>query len=465
MLVSVLAFNACKKEKAGPAPDGIVVSPLLLGTIGDRSTIDPTKEYETWLASDSIGLFMVNAGQRLESNSIYVGGYNLCYKSNNGTEELLPAANNQTLNFPSHGEAVDILAYYPYKGAIQDYRYPIDVSKQANQNKIDLRYSANGKSKTYGDSAVNLVFEHQLAKLYFKVRTTSGLALAGMNVALEGFSTTADFSLADQSLSNIADVETIEAFTQANGRIAEAIVIPPNESTERAVVFTLADGTAKTWPIPSSLNFDKGTRTIFTVVLTDDGIPEFSYETAAWDGTLPPSDTPVYQALDGYQDEDGNIIGMVVSIDASGRHGLAISLDERRGNWSTYTSPLGVDGTESREEMQTVIEGLGEENWQAQFESFAWCRAHPGGEWYLPTLPDLETVYATYDSDRTAFNAKLEALGGVKIIADLADATQNYWTASAKPGVGIIGFNFSDGTNVAGLGRSFNRNTRAILSF
>lgn len=466
-VIAVATMMSSCKEGIGNPPDGVIVSAQLTATLGDRSNIDPAKEYEYWQKDDNIGLYMLNTGHTLETKNIYMGGSNKCYKSLEGSNTFAPNANNQTLNYPSHKEFVDIIGYYPYNAEIKNYNYPIDVSVQENQSAIDLRYSDNCKDRNSDNFNALLVFEHQLTQLHFEIKAGGGLLsadLKNLKIELSGFNTTADFSLADKTISNIASPKTIVANTAEIGKTAEAILIPSTNTGTHTVTFTLNNGDVKSWDIPADLKFERSKRILLYVELTQNSV-NINYEYENWDGTMPPDNSPVYNLLDAYKDDDGNVLGMVISLDASGKHGIAISIDERRGNWSTYTSNLGVEGGETRDDMQTLIERLGGADWQNKFESFAWCRAHEGGKWFLPALTDFETIYAVYNRDRNAFNSKLESMGGTKITEDSSDATQAYWTASAKPGVGIIVFNFHDGSNTAGISRSFTRNTRAILPF
>lgn len=466
-IISLITVS-CSKEEAGDAPNGKIVQVGVTATLGNHSSLEPSEEYESWKKDDPIGIFMISHGKELTLDNILPGGMNKCYKSNNGTNNFIPEANGQTLNYPSHEEMVDLFAYYPYSSSIVDFVYPIDLSDQSNQDRIDFRYSDNVKEKNSLNSEALLVFEHQFTKLYFEIKASSGLTstdLKDLKVELEGFSTTGNFSLANKEFTDVATPQTIVASTALNGKTSEAIVLPSTSNNGRKIVFTLSNGQVKEWAIPSAMKFECSGRILFTVKLSLSSTPSVTYVYDKWDGTVLPDNSPVYDLLDSYKDDDGNVLGMVVSLDSSKKHGIAISIDERRGNWASYTANLGIVGGETREEMQALVEKLGGNDWKTKFESFAWCKEHEGENWFLPTLSDLESIYELYNQDRNKFNSKLETMGGMRINESASDVTQSYWVAAAKPGVGIVTFNFYDGSNAEGAGRTFSRNTRAILLF
>lgn len=449
-------------------PNGIIVSPSISATIGDRSVIDETKEYESWNANDSIGIFMMYSGLPLEQKNIHVAGNNKIYKSLDGTNQLVAAGNNQSLLFPSHNDKVDFYAYRPYISNLTNFKYPILLNNQQKQNKIDLLTAREAKNHSLEKAEVNLVFDHQLSKLHFKITTSQGIPLKGLRIFLEGFSTQAEFSLLDQKISNLSKIGSILAFTESNGRNGEAIILPEPTSNNRSVKIILSDGTEKTFLISSAQKFEKGKRTIFNVRINSSPAAEFNTITESWDGTLLANNAPTYKLLDGFKDEDGNVIGMVVSVDATGRSGLVLSLDEKRGQWSTAAGKsitLGVKGTETKEDMQAVIESKGGANWKTLFPAFEWSNSLAGGKWYIPVNSDFEMIRAIYNKDKVAFNKKLVELGG-KPIVDSEINSDAYWSATATPGVGINAYKFgNNGTFIKPVDRDWNRNMRAVLSF
>ena len=107
-----------------------------------------------WDASDSIGIYMFEHGQTLQSSNVLNGGTNRPYITNgNGNFSL---KRGETLLFPE-GKQVDFAAYYPFRPN-GDIQLPLDISKQDNQASIDFMRASNIQGSASGTGAVNLKF-------------------------------------------------------------------------------------------------------------------------------------------------------------------------------------------------------------------------------------------------------------------------------------------------------------------
>lgn len=149
------------------------------------------------------------------------------------------------------------------------------------------------------------------------------------------------------------------------------------------------------------------------------------------------ADEPASQAADAYLRQyrvgdyynRGGVSGVVCYVDASGEHGLVVSLDEAMLAWNTYRKPdfreTGADHpSDGQRNMETVARFI-EENglsW-ADFPAFEWCRGHGEG-WYLPSIDEMLAIGHGYHggsrvhSDRKArnnFNEALRTHGGKRM--------------------------------------------------
>ena len=121
--------------------------------------------------------------------------------------------------------------------------------------------------------------------------------------------------------------------------------------------------------------------------------------------------------------------GIVCYVEANGRHGLVISLDEAMLPWSIFRKPdlrtVGTtsanDGLENMATLERYIEA-NNLSWD-DFPAFKWCRSHGGG-WYLPAIDELLAIGHGYHGGsrvrssrqaRNRFNDALRSHGGKRM--------------------------------------------------
>ncbi|MCM1150802.1 MAG: hypothetical protein NC209_01375 [Alistipes sp.] len=147
-------------------------------------------------------------------------------------------------------------------------------------------------------------------------------------------------------------------------------------------------------------------------------------------------------AVGDYYDRDG-VRGIVCYVDASGRHGLILSLDEASLAWSAFRKPdLRAAGTDHPSDGQRNMENLAryiEANglsWN-DFPAFGWCREQGEG-WYLPSIDEMLAIGHGYHggsrthNDRKArnrFNDALRTHGGKRM-----DRMMYYFSSTEKDG-------------------------------
>ena len=120
--------------------------------------------------------------------------------------------------------------------------------------------------------------------------------------------------------------------------------------------------------------------------------PTAPAETSIPDGPLRVGD---YYNRNGVQ-------GIVCYVEANGRHGLVISLDEAMLPWSIFRKPdlrtVGTasanDGLENMATLERYIEA-NNLSWD-DFPAFAWCRGRGEG-WYLPAVNELNELFDAYN--------------------------------------------------------------------
>lgn len=138
-----------------------------------------------------------------------------------------------------------------------------------------------------------------------------------------------------------------------------------------------------------------------------------------------------YEIGDHY-DKDG-LEGIVGWVDASGQHGLLISLDET-GNlvWGTtdsqelnFDAPNREDGEKNMEAYRAwaqIPEHIPENEY---YESFVWCDNH-GTEWYLPAVDEWKSVLG--NNQRDWLNAAIAEIPGA-----MPFKYPYYWTSTEAP--------------------------------
>lgn len=232
MVIGLLA--SCGAEDViDTAANGNKVAVQLGGSIG----ISTRAVDATWTANDKIGVYMVGENQTLEDGNIVEGASNVSYVTSDGDGKFSPFDADKTIYLPVDGK-VDFYAYYPYKMEVNNYRLPIDVSNQSNQEAIDLMY-ATVMQQDKNHPNVQLQFKHILSKIVFDVQPGAGLTasdLEKMTITIKDVDNKATFNLTDGLVSGEEIPEGVKMFK--NGTTYEAILLP-TASTSREVEFNL----------------------------------------------------------------------------------------------------------------------------------------------------------------------------------------------------------------------------------
>ncbi|GHV65673.1 hypothetical protein FACS1894199_06990 [Bacteroidia bacterium] len=228
-------------------------------------TISAGGDVTHWVANDPVGIFMFNAGTTTIAEQVDNRQYLATPGGDARSATFAPATVNDTIYYPlDETQQVDFIVYYPRKASINNDVYPVDVSDQSNPAALDVLWSNNATSVAQSDNAVNLTFEHQLARLTIKIvkgDNMSSVDFTSSTAELIGLPLTASLSLTTGTLSNLVtgtfNAELVSSDTDS--ATFEAIIIP-NDGTanpDRTIIFTV-DGKEHKFAIPNGTTFAKG---------------------------------------------------------------------------------------------------------------------------------------------------------------------------------------------------------------
>jgi hypothetical protein len=296
-----------KKLSTPAALSAALIYTLVTGCIEDGNTtgspargmavkfstsISKTRAYgNLWEPGDRIGVWMLPAGSDDWSDPETAPiGSNMLYGHGSETDSLQVVfsgiGDENILVWPDEGN-VDFVAYYPYLAeGIEGSLYPIDLSGQDPQNKIDLMYSDNAKNLGVSSGNPALSFEHKLAKLVFNVEDAGGASLEGMRATFEGLPATALFDLATGEMVESEEggaepfdavlTSTFDADEDDDGvketAIVEAIVLPGTD-LDYTLTFALSnDERAVFTPKDALVAYEAGKRYIYNISFMRDSV-------------------------------------------------------------------------------------------------------------------------------------------------------------------------------------------------
>lgn len=224
-----------------------------------------------WEKNDAIGIYMkksdANWSDAIQANNVkYI---------TDGTSIFRVADAKKAINFPIDGSDASFVAYYPYKPVLPEMEYPVDIADQSNLPAIDLLYSDNAKAVNSEQFDINLVFEHQFSKVILNIIPEDPLHdLSGLSANITGVGTKATFSLENGELSAPIATGNISFNMSADGRTAEAILLPMQSLENKELVLSIASNTFA-FPLDKSIHiasFEKSTQYTYTITLTKEAL-------------------------------------------------------------------------------------------------------------------------------------------------------------------------------------------------
>ncbi len=266
--LSALALTGCKSNDDNSewlGSDGIMFTSYIEGLTSRASG-------SAWNDGDKVGIFMTAGAEEFENREYTASA----------AGALTPAGS--ALKWPEGVETADFLAYYPYTASLNGKIYAVDVTNQDDPKAIDLLYSS-AKGIATG-SAVSLGFKHQLSQIVITVGKDETIAsTSGLAITISGMNTKANFDLTDGSLEATESKANIAMNVDAEGTLAEAIILPTADLSGATMTFTLGSMTFE-WPITvqGGQGFEASTKYTYTATLsTVNGQPVVSMGNATID--------------------------------------------------------------------------------------------------------------------------------------------------------------------------------------
>mgnify|MGYP000930224528 FL=1 len=231
-----------------------------------------TRAFNTvWEKNDAIGIYMKKSNDEWRD---VVQANNVKYITD-GTSIFRAADTKKAINFPLDGSDASFVAYYPYKATFSDMKYPVDVTDQSNLAAIDLLYSDNAKAVNSEQLSVNLAFVHQLTKIILNIIPEDPLYdLSKLSAKITGVGTKATFSLDNGELSSPTSTGNILFNVSANGRTAEAILLPMTSLKNKELILSISSNTFA-FPLDKAINitsFEKSTQYTYNITLTKEAL-------------------------------------------------------------------------------------------------------------------------------------------------------------------------------------------------
>ncbi len=233
LMIGILLI-ACEGEKINP--------------LGTKTAVRMTAEIEgmktrlsgsTWDQDDAIGVYMKMNNEELNASALKK---NVKYIYNEETGRFEPMSENEIIYFPTNGDAVDFIGYYPYREDISVFTIPIDLTSQSNQSVIDLMYADNVKNVRQTESQITMRFSHMLSKIVFQVEHYRVIEQSDFSVIITGVPTVGSFNLTDGSLTVDSAKTDIVCCVNDDCTLAEAILMPGTDLTGCDLWFLIEDG-------------------------------------------------------------------------------------------------------------------------------------------------------------------------------------------------------------------------------
>ena len=227
-----LALLACEGEEIDPS-----INNKSINVFAEIEGVKTKVVNSSWEKDDAIGVFMLNAGESLNSSAIRE---NVQYVTT-GSDAFLPANEMEEIMFPFNGSDVDFISYYPYHETISDNTLPLNLSNQAIQAHVDLLYSNNAKKLNEESPRVEMRFSHQLSKIVLNIEHYRSRDLSSLNVIITNVGTRASFDLATGTLLPTTERGDILFRMDIKGSFAEAILLPEADLTGMELWFVIGD--------------------------------------------------------------------------------------------------------------------------------------------------------------------------------------------------------------------------------
>ncbi len=520
--LTVLMLVGCTKEDNFDAPSDNILhltSGNATRAVGDM-----------WEQNDVIGVSMIARPY----TGTFVGKQNTQYaatQSGGGSDATFATADfavvapDVDLYYPSSGN-VDIVAYHPYSVASDDGVYEIDVVNNQADADLVLARKVNVSSST---GALNMEFHHVMSQIEVIMKVGAGLtdtdlAASNITVNLVGSKTKVTYNIngfdanAPTSTAPFGVPDETKDITLAvdDNKVASGIVIPQGIASNSMKLTFEVKGYGTSELVIDTEKFESGKKYIYDVTVDRYSIKFNSTGIESWtEGTTGGNtgtaeeiafatiaEIGMYYYKDGKFSKDHRaattanpIVGVIFSVNADGKSGKVVSLDEGSGfawcaktalcvtNANNETNGLAnmktiigrVKGANVPDGATVVAEGVNDFS-QTNFPTFWWVHqknpdgttyeAGQKGIWYLPSKNELIALYSVYyQYGKNAFNALFNASGVEGSVGFNDDSI--YFSSTESDPYNAWHTYFLSGNSNVGTKLSYDANfrTRAILAF
>ena len=137
--------------------------------------------------------------------------------------------------------------------------------------------------------------------------------------------------------------------------------------------------------------------------------------------------------------------GVVFWVDATGKHGMIVSMDQTELQWCTGdefnkgVTGIATDRSNGMNNLRSVMKIAG---WKDKYPAFAWCADHGDG-WYLPAINELKVLLLN-DEVHAKVNGTLEQKR-VSVMYSMGDVRW-YWSSTEEDKWCAWGVNMTNGT-------------------
>lgn len=287
MVAALLLLAGCSNDNEGaaaPEGDGRVALEVSSG-------IESRAYDNKWESDDAIGIYMLKTG----TATISEGAENRRYFTADGGSAFGTTA-GQTIYFPFDGSKVDFIAYYPYQKTQTNGAFALDVSAQTDLSAIDLMTagvkSTEAEPLDKNHYKVDFKFAHRLTKLELNISNGNGISksdLEGLKVEVTNQRTSGSYDPLFEAFGVDSEpVQTVELNTNADGTLAQAILLPTTMDginpivAGREFLFTLkSTGEVFRWSVPDDKGFERGDKNIYNITINRSG-PEVTAEIIDW---------------------------------------------------------------------------------------------------------------------------------------------------------------------------------------
>lgn len=277
-MILIILHSCVKTEELNKSENNKIVT---FKTIGNNAT------RETWEDGDKIGIFMLRESSPGVWETVVNETFNRCYQTT-GDGIFTPTTVADGIVPPKDGQAVNFIAYYPYKADLNltsPCLYALDMSDQTDSIKTNFMVSRNLEKIKVDGSILTLDFKKPLSEIKINISSEFDASLLeGLIVTIHGIQyNKADYLLLDTNnrLSNLTEnTAGTAARVSADGTLAEASLLaePNTLVADGYFAFTLKDGRTITHPLSSEVLLEAGECYIYNIHLEDNGSTEEFFE-------------------------------------------------------------------------------------------------------------------------------------------------------------------------------------------